>query len=422
MKRSRSTTPTSDTSPTHARRPRRRKAVSLHQAAWPDMFDNLQAAYAELTNTQLELEQRAAEIQRIRDVFARVIESMSEALFLLDVTGRVSQANPAASALLGCDPADLIGRSLAEIDAMAGVPTTPWQLLARAPTGVLSNLDVEVRAPTGRVLPLSLSCGLVRDHHGKITGVLIVARDISERKQAEELLAQQAQELARSNAELEHFAYVASHDLKEPLRMIASFAELLALEYQDKLGTEAKEYIHYMMDGATRMQDLINDLLSYARVGTSGKPFAPVDSAAVLRVACNNLQAFIAENQATISHEHLPIVMGDEMQLIQLFQNLIGNAIKFRADRPLQVQIGAERQAGQWQFWVRDNGIGIEPEFVERIFVIFQRLHSRNEYPGTGIGLAICKKIVERHGGRIWVEAEVGQGSTFYFLLPADDR
>jgi light-regulated signal transduction histidine kinase (bacteriophytochrome) len=218
---------------------------------------------------------------------------------------------------------------------------------------------------------------------------------------------------------LEQFAYVASHDLQEPLRMMASFVQLLARRYQGQLDADADDFIAYIVDGATRMQRLINDLLAYSRVGRWGRGFAPIECTAIVRMACDNLRAAIEEGDAIVLIGPLPVVMADETQLVQLFQNLIGNAIKFRGDKPVQVSIGAERRGQDWLLWVRDNGIGIEPQFAERIFLIFQRLHSRDQYSGTGIGLAIAKKIVERHGGRIWVESQRGEGSTFYFTLPA---
>ena len=246
-----------------------------------------------------------------------------------------------------------------------------------------------------------------------------LASEIAERKRAERELAQRAQELSRSNAELEQFAYVASHDLQEPLRMVTSFTQLLANRYKDELGPDAVEFVDFIIDGAKRMRELINDLLEYSRVETRGKPLVPTDCSRVFVAACDNLRASIEESGAAVTADPLPIVMGDETQLVQLFQNLIGNAIKYRSERPVQVHVEAKRHNGQWLFGVRDNGIGIEPQYSERIFVIFQRLHSKTDYPGTGIGLAICKKIVERHGGRIWVESLVGQGSTFYFLLEA---
>jgi PAS domain S-box-containing protein len=245
-----------------------------------------------------------------------------------------------------------------------------------------------------------------------------ISTDITERKRSEKALARQAEELARSNEELERFAYVASHDLQEPLRMVVSYLQLLERRYQGQLDATANEFIGYAVDGAARMQTLIRDLLSYSRVGTQTQAFAPTDSAAVVDKAIANLQMAIAESGAVITHNSLPEVMVDASQFAQLFQNLMGNAIKFHGEQPPQIHISAERIEDGWQFSVRDNGIGIEPEYTERIFVIFQRLHRRADYPGTGIGLAICKKIVERHGGRLWIESELGQGSVFYFTIP----
>jgi two-component system sensor kinase len=233
-----------------------------------------------------------------------------------------------------------------------------------------------------------------------------------------EALQEQAKELARSNAELEQFAYVASHDLQEPLRMVSSYCQLLQKRYQEKLDASAQEFIAYAVGGAARMQVLIADLLAYSRVGRKTGGFEPTDSSEVLRNALNNLHVAVTESQALIAHGDLPIVMADVTSLTRLFQNLIGNAIKFRGDRRPEIRVDAERRNGEWLFSIRDNGIGIEPEFYERVFLIFQRLHTQQEYPGTGMGLAICKKTVEWHGGRIWVESESGKGSTFFFTLP----
>jgi PAS domain S-box-containing protein len=239
--------------------------------------------------------------------------------------------------------------------------------------------------------------------------------DISDRKQMEE-------DLRRSNSELEQFAYVASHDLQEPLRAVAGMVQLLQRRYQGQLDERADEYIGHAVDAAGRMQTLINDLLAFSRVGRRNNPIEPVEAKICLNVALKNLDAAVRETNAVITADALPTVHADSTQLIQLFQNLIANGIKFRRRKEPQVHISAKKGEEAWQFSVRDNGIGIEPQYFERIFLVFQRLHTRREYPGTGIGLAICKKIVERHGGSIWVESQPGMGSTFYFTLPIKDR
>jgi signal transduction histidine kinase len=236
-------------------------------------------------------------------------------------------------------------------------------------------------------------------------------REIIERKQAQE-------ELVRSNKDLEQFAYVASHDLQEPLRAVAGFVELLRRNLKNSLDDKTTEYMDFAIDGAKRMQSLISGLLEYSRVGTQGKEPQKVNSKEALDEALSRLQASIKETGAEITADGLPVIYFDDVQLSQLFQNLIGNAIKFRGEQSPRINIIAVRKDGEWQFAVSDNGIGIEPQYAERIFMIFQRLHSREKYPGTGIGLSICKKIVERHNGKIWVESKPGNGSTFYFTVP----
>jgi light-regulated signal transduction histidine kinase (bacteriophytochrome) len=248
-------------------------------------------------------------------------------------------------------------------------------------------------------------------------------KEIEVRKRAEEALKEYSSELARSNADLQQFAYVASHDLQEPLRAVSSFSQLLARRYRGKLDSDADDFITFMVEGATRMQTLINDLLTFSRIGTRGNPFAPVDCENILQTAKENLTVAIAESGAVITQDPLPALVADEIQLTQLFQNLFGNAIKFhRPEEAPRIHVSSKRQDGAWRLSVRDNGIGIDPQYFDRIFVIFQRLHGREKYSGTGIGLAICKKIVERHGGRIWVESEPGKGSTFHFVIPDERR
>lgn len=265
---------------------------------------------------------------------------------------------------------------------------------------------------------LSRGKAIERDSSGAPLRAIGTYLDITARKGAEERLAAKAQELSRSNAELEQFAYVASHDLQEPLRMITCYCQLLQRRYQGKLDAGADEFIGYAVEGASRMQHLIEDLLTYSRVGTKAKPLEPVDCIAVLKDALANLKVALVQSDAVVTQDPLPTVLADGKQLIQLFQNLIGNAIKYRGSQRPVIHVSVEPQEEAWRFSVRDNGIGLDPQFSDRIFVIFQRLHTKTEYPGTGMGLAICKKIVEQHGGRIWVESQPGLGSVFYFSIP----
>jgi light-regulated signal transduction histidine kinase (bacteriophytochrome) len=253
-----------------------------------------------------------------------------------------------------------------------------------------------------------------------------LSAEIGQRKLAYDKLTRAVADLERSNNELEQFAYVSSHDLQEPLRMVTSYVQLLQRRYQGQLDADADEFIAFAVDGAKRMQRLINDLLAFSRVGTRGRELVAVSSDTALAQGLNGLELLIEDNHARITYDLLPLVMGDREQLAQLFQNLVSNAVKFHSEAAPEVHISAIRVAASdpearpmWQFSVRDNGIGIDAQYFERIFVIFQRLHSKEEYAGTGIGLAVCKKIVERHGGRIWVESQLGQGATFFFTWPA---
>jgi light-regulated signal transduction histidine kinase (bacteriophytochrome) len=244
----------------------------------------------------------------------------------------------------------------------------------------------------------------------------VAAREETER--AKEALQKSAEELARSNRELNQFASVASHDLQEPLRTVRGFVQLLQKKYSNQLDAEADTFIEFAVDGTKRMETLIKDLLAYARVGSRGKEPVPIDAGAALRQAMDNLSASIQEVGAEVTHGQLPTVKADPSQLPQLFQNLLGNAIKFHGEAPPKIHVDARRDGDCWQFSVRDNGIGIAPKLHDEIFEVFRRLHTQKQYAGTGIGLAICKKIVDRHGGRIWVESQPGQGAIFYFTIP----
>jgi signal transduction histidine kinase len=247
-------------------------------------------------------------------------------------------------------------------------------------------------------------------------------REIDERLEAERELRDKTEALARSNADLEQFAYVASHDLQEPLRMVSSYVQLFEKRYAGQVDEQADKYIRYAVEGAKRMQSLIAGLLEYSRVGRLDEPFAALDTNAALDQALSNLRSAIEETHGRITRGPLPTITGNPDRIAQVFQNLIGNALKFRhPDQPATVHVSAVPHEAEWVFSVEDNGIGIDSQYLDRIFVIFQRLHTRSEYPGTGIGLSICKKVIERHGGRIWVESRVGAGSRFHFTLPRDD-
>jgi light-regulated signal transduction histidine kinase (bacteriophytochrome) len=256
-------------------------------------------------------------------------------------------------------------------------------------------------------------------HRFEMENEIVRARDELETRVKERTaeLRTLMDELERSNADLQQFAYAASHDLQEPLRVVAGFVKLLEKRYKDKLDEKAHEFIEYSIDGVKRMQILIKDLLEYSQVGTKGRTFKPVNCSVALEQAIYNLHTALEESGTELTYDLLPTVMADASQMSRLFQNLIGNAIKFRSEDP-KIHISSEQKGHEWVFSVKDNGIGINPKHAERIFVVFQRLHTREEYEGTGIGLAICKKIVERHGGHIWVESEPGKGSTFYFTIP----
>jgi len=353
--------------------------------------------------------------------FRALLESAPDSIVIVDRRGRIAIVNQQVEQMFGYRRDELVGQPIEILipdrfrEQHVGDRSRYVAHPRTRPMG--AGLQLFARRKDGTEFPVEISLSPLEEPDGML--VTSIVRDVSDRKRAEEQLRQAAAELESSNAELEQFAYVASHDLQEPLRMVASYTQLLARRYQGKLDEDADEFIGFAVDGATRMQALINDLLAYSRVGTRGRPFEATKTADIVDRVTADLDVAIKEAGATITRGPLPIVMGDAVQLGQLFQNLISNAIKFREERPPVVRINAEREGSAWRFSVQDNGIGIEPEYAERIFVIFQRLHSRAEYPGTGIGLAICKKIVERHGGHIWVESPPGEGTTFHFTIPS---
>jgi PAS domain S-box-containing protein len=351
--------------------------------------------------------------------FRHTVEYAEDGIANVSLDGRFLLVNRRLCEMLGRAEEELVGLSVKDISHSDDRDITDQQRnLLR--TGEKRSVHFEKRylRRDGTPFWVSLTIGLVRDQRGEPLYEIAVFNDITERKDAEEALKEAHEELKRSNAELEQFAYVASHDLQEPLRMVSSYTQLLQRRYKEKFDGDANEFMGYIVDGAARMKQLIEDLLAYSRVGTRGKDFRPVEVEGALRRAVANLRAAISESGASVSNDPLPVVEADDVQLAQLFQNLIGNALKFRSSSVPRIHVSVTSTDLEYQFAVADNGIGIEPQYFERIFMVFQRLHNKGEYPGTGIGLAICKKVVERHGGRIWVDSKLGEGTTFHFTLP----
>jgi PAS domain S-box-containing protein len=353
--------------------------------------------------------------------FRAIFDGTFQFIGLLAPDGIVLEANQPALEAIGANLADIAGQAFWATPWWTHSPILQGQLkeaIARAAQGELVRFEAEHILADGTSIFVDFSLKPVFDLQGQVVMLIPEGRDINDRKRAEIALQQQQQELARSNAELQQFAYVASHDLQEPLRMITSYLELLERRYKGQLDDKADKFIAYAVDGAARMQILINDLLSYSRVGSRGQDLELVDCEKILQNVLNNLQMSIKQSSAAITHTPLPQVNADPSQLTQLFQNLISNALKFRQEATPQIHIAVQSTDDKWLFSVQDNGIGMEVQYLERIFIIFQRLHSKAEYPGTGIGLAVCKKIVEQHGGTLWVDSQPGRGSTFHFTLP----
>jgi PAS domain S-box-containing protein len=383
------------------------------------------AAIRDITEKKLARE----ETQQQHHLLQLIIESIADGVVVADCSGKFLLFNTAAKRCLGIGATNTGPDQWSERygtylpDAVTPYPSHDLPL-ARALRGeIVDSSEVFIRnaaVPDGRLV--GMSGGPLRDEGGALRGGVVVFHDITERKKSEEHLVKTVAELKRSNDELQQFAYVASHDLQEPLRMVASYTQLLAERYKGRLDSDADEFIAYAVDGSNRMQVLIQDLLAYSRAGTNGKALRKISSDNALTEALANLRATIQESGAVVTHDSLPLITTDGTQLAQIFQNLIGNAIKYRSAAVPNVHISAVRNGGnEWIFSVRDNGLGIDPQYFDRIFVLFQRLHGQAEFKGTGIGLAICKKMLERLGGRIWVESQPGKGSTFHFALPEKD-
>jgi PAS domain S-box-containing protein len=365
-----------------------------------------------------------AHLAQMEGRYRGLLEAAPDAMVVVNVAGEIVLLNVRAEKEFGYSRDELVGQKVkniipegfAERIIADGTRTAAEALAQQIGTGI----ELIGRRKDGSEFPIELMLSPLESADGILVTAAI--RDITERNKSEEHLVKTVRELKRSNDELQQFAYVSSHDLQEPLRMVASYTQLLAKRYKGRLDSDADEFITFAVDGCNRMQGLIQDLLAYSRAGANGKALCEVFGEDALQGALTNLRITIEQSGAIVTHDSLPSVRTDETQLTQVFQNLVGNAIKYRSAEAPRVHISATKKGDtEWIFSVRDNGLGIAPQYFERIFILFQRLHGRNEFEGTGIGLAICKKVLERLGGRIWVESQLEKGSTFYFALPERD-
>lgn len=356
--------------------------------------------------------------EEIKSQLASIVLNSNDAIYAMDMDGVVLSWNPGAEMLYGHREKEAIGSSIAFVIPEEKKNEIKFLLDKISKGEVINSFETKRVKRDKTVIDVSLTISPIREESGIITGASAISRDITFKKKVEEELRKYAEELALSNEELYVFSYAASHDLQEPLRSIQNFIETLNKKYKRKLGTEIEEQIHAADDGVTRMHRLITDFLMYSRVGTEKAAQEEVDLNAALKDAIANLDVAIKESKAQIKQFSLPKIWGNSLQMTQVFQNLVANAIKYQGESTPNIEVSAEKKSGMWQFAVKDNGIGIEQWFSERIFIVFQKLHDPRKYPGSGIGLALCKRVIEKHGGKIWFESEVGKGTTFFFTLP----
>jgi PAS domain S-box-containing protein len=393
--------------------------VKLRQRISEFEISEVQRKKAEdlLKGIETESKQAYEAIKTSETRYRRLFETAQDGILILDAeTGQINDANPFLIQMLGYSHEELLGKKLWEIGLFNDIVSSQNAFSELQEKEYIRYEDLPLETKDGHNINVEFVSNVYFVNGNEVIQCNI--RDITKRRQAEEQSKILMKELARSNADLQQFAYAASHDLQEPLRNIAGFVQLLEKRYKDKLDEKAAEFIDYIVSGVQTMEQLIKDLLAYSQVETKIKTFGPINCSVALEKAIYNLHKSLEVVNAELTYDLLPTVTGDASQLSRLFQNLIGNAIKFHGNNSPKIHISAQKERDNWVFSIKDNGIGIEPKFFERIFIVFQRLHTRQEYEGTGIGLSICKRIIELHGGRIWVESELGKGSTFYFTIP----
>jgi PAS domain S-box-containing protein len=400
------------------------------QTGMPEKFENFRADSGKWVSVSVYSPRGGYFVAIINDITAEknslielkklssAVEQSPASVVITDLNGVIQYVNPKFTEVSGYTYYEAIGKNpriLRSGKTPEYMYANLWKMIS---TGNEWKGELLNKKKNGELFWEYISISPIKNESGTITHYVAVKEDITEQKQTARNLEEALIEVKRSNKDLEQFAYTASHDLQEPIRMIKSYAQLLEMQNKEDLSNDGQEFINYIAEGASRMQQLIDDLLKYSRVSTTGKSFEEVDCNAVLKDVLEDLKFLILEENAVLEIGNMPVVKGDRTQLRQLFQNLIQNAIKFRCEKNPEIKIRSEIKDKYWLFSLKDNGIGIDPKFHERIFTIFQRLHSREKYQGTGVGLAICKKIIERHGGQIFVESELNKGAVFYFTIP----
>jgi len=376
---------------------------------------------------ELKVEERTQELKSANDYNRSLIEASLDPLVTIGQDGKITDANSSTEKFTGRSRKELIGTYFSDYFTEPEKAKEGYQIAFKE--GIVLDYPLEIKNKNGHITSVLYNASVYKNELNEVKGVFAAARDITGIKKAERKLIkyqntlekkvkERTKALEQSNKELNEFAYVASHDLKEPLRMIASFLQLLERRYKDQLDNEANDFIRFAVEGSKRMDNMINDLLEYSRIGNQERKFKYLHSEKLLNIVLMNLKSTITDSNAIITYDSLPLIFANEQLMIQLFQNLISNSIKYHGEKNPEIHISAENTNDEYIFAIKDNGIGIDQNHLKKIFTIFQRLHTRDEYEGTGIGLAIVQKIVQKHRGKIWVESELGQGTTFYFTIP----